>query len=272
MLSAQEKLLKCFDKIRLMTDFVPEIAIVLGSGLGSFADEIDIVKTINYDEIEYFPKSTVNGHKGRFVLGYVKNKPVMIMQGRVHYYEGYDISDVVLGIRVMYLMGAKKLILTNAAGGVNESFSKGVLMAINDHISTFVPSPLRGENIKMLGTRFPDMTNVYDKDYIKLLKECAKNLCIDLREGVYFQVPGPNYETPAEIRMIRTLGADATGMSTACEAVAAKHMGMRILAISCITNMAAGMGEILSHQDVAKTANRVSNEFKMLLQSIIEKM
>ena len=264
-----KKILKCVENIRKITDFKPKIAIVLGSGLGSLADEINIVKTIEYSSIDGFPVSTVKGHKGRFVFGFINEIPVVIMQGRVHYYEGYSMSDVVLPIRVMRLLGAEKLILTNAAGGINENFKSGDLMLIDDHISSFVESPLIGQNIENLGTRFPDMSNVYDKGMIKKIENIAKKLNIPIKKGVYIQLSGPNYETPAEIRMCRTLGADAVGMSTACEALAAVHAGFKVCAISCITNMAAGIKKApLTHKEVQKTADSISESFKKLVKEI----
>ena len=266
-----QKLMTCVKSIREKTDFQLEIGLVLGSGLGAFADEIDVKATVSYSDIEGFPVSTVAGHKGRFVFGYVGDKPVVIMQGRVHYYEGYSMSDVVLPTRLMGMLGIKKLILTNAAGGVNTSFEPGTLMMITDHISTMVPSPLIGANIDELGTRFPDMSEVYDKELQDLIRKSATECEIDLKEGVYIQLTGPNYETPAEIRMCRTLGADAVGMSTACEAIAARHMGMEVGGISCITNLAAGMSQQkLDHQEVQDTGNRVAVIFRMLLTELIE--
>ena len=265
-----EKLQRCFKSIREKVDFKPETALVLGSGLGDYADGIKIEATVDYNDIQGFPISTVAGHRGRLVFGYVSDVPVVIMQGRVHYYEGYDISDVVLPIRLMYLCGAKTLILTNAAGGVNFDYRPGDFMLIKDHITTFVPSPLIGNNIDELGERFPDMSDVYDEKLRIIVKNTAKRLNIPLREGVYLQLTGPNYETPAEIRMCRALGADAVGMSTACEAMAANHMGMRVCGISCITNMAAGMNQVpLSHSEVQKTAERVARQFKQLITAVI---
>ena len=239
--NVKEKLDKCLESLKLKIDFKPEVAIILGSGLGGFADGIKIEKTISYNEIEGFPTSTVEGHKGRFIFGYVNEVPVVCMQGRVHYYEGYHMTDVVLPTRLMKLMGAKVLFLTNAAGGLNFDFEAGDLMLITDHIMNFVPSPLIGQNINELGLRFPDMSDTYDKYLQNIIKDEANKLDISLKEGVYLQLTGPCYETPAEVRMIRTWGADATGMSTAVEAIVANHMGMHICGISCITNMAAGI-------------------------------
>lgn len=265
-----EKLKTCLESIRKKTDFVPETGVILGSGLGEYAERIQIEKTIDYSEIEGFPVSTVAGHKGRFVLGYVEGIPVVIMQGRVHYYEGYPMSDVVLPTRLMRLMGAKKLILTNAAGGVNCEFCPGDFMMITDHITTAVPNPLIGENIDDLGVRFPDMSEVYSERMRTVIREKAKELGISLKEGVYVQFTGPSYETPAEIRMCRAWGADAVGMSTACEAVTARHMGMEVCGISCITNMAAGItGKKLNHKEVQETADRAARQFEELLTAVI---
>lgn len=268
-----KKLEVCLASIRAKTDFKPEVALILGSGLGDYADEIRIEQTVAYTEIEGFPVSTVAGHKGRFVFGYVKEVPVVIMQGRVHFYEGYAMSDVVLPTRLMGLMGAKKLILTNAAGGVNLEYRPGDFMLISDHITTAVPSPLIGENAEELGPRFPDMSEVYSLRMRGIVKKEAEALGIALREGIYVQLTGPAYETPAEIRMCRSWGGDAVGMSTACEAVAARHMGMEICGISCITNLAAGMSkEQLDHKEVQETADRVASQFKQLVTAAVVSM
>lgn len=268
-----EKLKKAIESIREKTDFIPEVAITLGSGLGDFAEKIEAVATIEYSDIEGFPVSTVAGHKGRFVLGHLGGKAVIAMQGRVHYYEGYSISDVVMPTRIMGMLGAKKLILTNAAGGINYNFRRGDLMIITDHISNFVPGPLIGANIDELGVRFPDMSEVYSKRMRALAATAALECGISIKEGVYVQLTGPNYETPAEIRMCRMLGADAVGMSTACEAMAARHMGIEVCGISCITNMAAGMNrEPLSHKEVTETADRVAKDFCALITRLVEKI
>ena len=268
-----EKLETCLASVRAKTDFKPEVALILGSGLGDYADEIQIEATIDYTDIEGFPTSTVAGHKGRFVCGYVKNVPVVIMQGRVHYYEGYPMADVVLPTRLMGMMGAKKLFLTNAAGGVNTSFKPGDFMMITDHIATGIPSPLIGPNIDELGSRFPDMSEVYSKRIQDVIRTCAKNQGISIQEGVYVQFTGPNYETPAEVKMAAIWGGDAVGMSTACEAMAARHMGLEVCGISCITNMAAGISkEELNHKEVQETADRVAKSFKELVTEIIINM
>ena len=266
-----ERMKKCVESIRNKTDFVPEIGIILGSGLGELADEIETVAIVNYGEIEGFPISTAPGHKGRFVFGYIGDKKVVVMQGRVHYYEGYSMKEVVMPTRIMGMLGIKKLILTNAAGGINTDFAKGALMIITDHISDFVPSPLVGKNIDEFGVRFPDMSDVYSPRCREIIKKCANECNIDVKEGVYVQLTGPNYETPAEIRMCKILGADAVGMSTACEAMAARHMGIEVCGISCITNMAAGISkEKLSHAEVQETADRVAGEFKSLVRAVAE--
>ena len=236
-----------------------------------YADVILFHTTVDYTEIEGFPVSTVTGHKGRFVFGYVGDVPVVIMQGRVHYYEGYPMSDVVLPTRLMGLLGAKKLLLTNAAGGINENFRPGDFMMLTDHIATGVPSPLIGPNLDDLGPRFPDMSEVYSHRIQDVIRNAASECEIDLKEGVYVQLTGPNYETPAEVRMCKIWGGDAVGMSTACEAMAARHMGMEIGGISCITNLAAGISkEKLDHKEVQETADRVSKDFKRLVTKIIE--
>ena len=264
------KLEQCLKSIREKTDFKPEKAVIMGYGLGEYAEKIKIEQIVKYNEIEGFPVSTVQGHKGQFVFGYVKDVPVVLMQGRVHYYEGYSMEDVVLPTRLMGMMGAKKLLLTNAAGGVNPSFKPGDFMLITDHITTAVPSSLIGPNIDELGTRFPDMSEVYNRDMQDTIRRCAKECNIPLQEGVYVQTSGPNYETPAEIRMFRSWGADAVGMSTACEAMAARHMELEVCGISCITNMAAGVTkEKLTHAEVQETADRVAKDFEKLVTDVI---
>ena len=265
-----EKLMKCYESVKQRIDFKPEIALVLGSGLGDYGDNIEVVATLDYHDIDGFPVSTVPGHKGRFIFGYVNDVPVVCMQGRVHYYEGYPMSDVVLPIRLMKMMGAKVLFLTNAAGGLNYDFAPGDFMMITDHIMNFVPSPLIGPNIDELGVRFPDMSDVYKKDLQEIIRNTARNLGIKLQEGVYIQLTGPNFETPQEVKMCRILGADAAGMSTAAEAVAANHMGMKVCGISCISNLGCGMmDQPLSHEEVQETADRVAGQFKELVTEVI---
>lgn len=268
-----EKIERCCKYIRKKTDFVPEIALVLGSGLGDYAESanVKIELTIPYSDISGFPESTVSGHKGQFVFGTVNGVKTVIMQGRVHFYEGYDITDVVLPVRLMGMLGAKVLFLTNAAGGINENFQCGDFMLITDQISSLVKSPLIGENIDKLGVRFPDMSEIYDRDLADIIRKSAKEININLKEGVYLQTTGPQFESPAEIRAFKAMGADAVGMSTACEAIAAKHMGMNICGISCITNMAAGISKNpISHIEVSETADRVADDFKRLLTEAIE--
>lgn len=268
--SAYEKLMNCYASVKEELPFEPKVALVLGSGLGDYVKKMKVEKIISYHEIDGFPVSTVPGHAGQFVFGYVGHVPVVAMQGRVHYYEGYPMTDVVLPIRLMKLMGAEVLFLTNASGGVNYEYEPGDFMMIKDQIASFVPSPLLGENIEELGPRFPDMSEIYDADLRKIIRCTASDLQLTLREGVYVQLTGPNYESPAEIRMCRALGADAVGMSTACEAVAANHMGMRICGISCISNMACGMSDTpLSHVEVQETADRVAPLFRSLVSESI---
>ena len=267
-----EKLQKCLESVRAKTDFVPKVAIVLGSGLGDYANDIKVECEIDYHDIEGFPVSTVPGHAGKFIFGYVGEVPVVCMKGRVHYYEGYPISDVVLPTRLMKLMGAKVLFLTNASGGLNTSFCAGDFMMLTDHIACFAPNPLIGANIDELGTRFPDMSHVYDKDLRDIIESTAKENNIKLQKGVYAQLTGPSFESPAEIRMLRTLGVDAVGMSTVVEAIAANHMGMKICCISCVCNLAAGMTDNpLTHEEVQAAANEAAPKFKKLLTESVKK-
>ena len=267
-----EKLQKCLESVRAKTDFVPKVAIVLGSGLGDYANDIKVECEIDYHDIEGFPVSTVPGHAGKFIFGYVGEVPVVCMKGRVHYYEGYPISDVVLPTRLMKLMGAKVLFLTNASGGLNTSFCAGDFMMLTDHIACFAPNPLIGANIDELGTRFPDMSHVYDKDLRDIIESTAKENNIKLQKGVYAQLTGPSFESPAEIRMLRTLGVDAVGMSTVVEAIAANHMGMKICCISCVCNLAAGMTDNpLTHEEVQAAANEAAPKFQKLLTESVKK-
>lgn len=265
-----EKLCRCYKSVREKTNFVPKVALILGSGLGDYAKNIRIVDTISYTEIEDFPISTVSGHEGKFIFGYIGDVRVVCMQGRVHYYEGYPMTDVVLPTRLMGMLGAKYLFLTNAAGGVQAGMKAGDLMMITDQIASFVPSPLIGKNIEELGARFPDMSEIYKKELQQIVRDSAKQLDIDIKEGVYVQFTGPAYETPTEVRMAKLLGGDAVGMSTACEAVAANHMGMKVLGISCITNLAAGISaEPLSHEEVKVAADEAAPRFEALTTAVI---
>jgi len=268
-----EKLENCLKIVREKTDFVPRVALTLGSGLGDYTKNIKIECEIPYNEIDGFPVSTVQGHDGRFIFGYIGDTPVVCMKGRVHYYEGYDISDVVLPARLMAMMGAKILFLTNASGGINYNFKAGDLMLITDHISCFAPNPLIGPNDDRLGTRFPDMSCVYDTELQKIISETAIDNKIELYKGVYCQLTGPSFESPAEIKMLRTLGADCVGMSTVVEAIAANHMGVKVCGISCISNMAAGMSaNKLNHEEVQEAADKAAPNFAKLVTESIKKM
>lgn len=268
-----EKLQRCYKRLREKTDFMPQVAIVLGSGLGDYANDIRVAAEIDYHEMEDFPVSTVPGHAGKYIFGYVGEVPVVCMKGRVHYYEGYPITDVVLPTRLMGMLGAHTLFLTNASGGINENFHAGDLMMITDHISTFVPNPLIGSNIEQLGTRFPDMSEVYKKDLQQIIRDTARENEIPLQEGIYIQFSGPSFESPAEIRMAKTLGADAVGMSTVVEAIAANHMGMKVCGLSCVCNLAAGISQTpLTHDEVQEAANQAAPRLKIILTESVKKM
>lgn len=248
----------------------PKIAIVLGSGLGSLANEFPNQISVSYSELTDFPVSTVSGHSGQFIFTEAYGTPIVMMQGRVHFYEGYSMQEVVKPIRLMKLLGVEKIILTNSAGGINESFEPGDLMMITGQISSFVPSPLIGKNDENFGIRFPDMSNIYSKELQKLIEISAAEENIAIKKGVYLQTTGPQYETPEEIKMYKMFGADAVGMSTVCEAIAAVHCGMEVCGISCITNKAAGIcPSPLSHNDVKETALKASDNFKKLINRII---
>ena len=250
-----------------------DIGVILGSGLGDYAEALEDAVKLPYSEIPGFPRSTVAGHAGMWCCGTLYGKRVVMMQGRFHYYEGYGMKDVTLPVRVMQKIGVKTLIVTNAAGGVNLGYHPGELMVIGDMFSMTAQNPLIGPNLDAFGPRFPDMSCAFDKELRALAHECANEQGFALREGVYAQMTGPTYETPAEIRMLRTLGADAVGMSTVPEVIVARHGGMRVLGISCITNMAAGiLDQPLNHAEVTETANRVKGQFRNLLDRIIEKM
>lgn len=263
---------EAFDDVRSKVDFEPEVAIILGSGLGNFADNIKVEKTLSYNDVKHMPHSTVQGHKGQFVFGYIGKTRVVAMQGRVHLYEGYSAQQVVLPVRLMAKMGAKYLIVTNAAGGIAYT-QVGTLMLITDHISSFVPSPLIGENFDEIGERFPDMSHAYSYRLSSLACDVADQMGIELGRGVYIQFTGPQFETPAEIRMADRLGADAVGMSTAIEVIAANHIGMEVLGISCITNPACGLSnESLSHVDVQKAADIAGENLSKLICSVVERI
>ena len=250
-----------------------DVGVILGSGLGDYAEALEDAVKLPYSEIPGFPRSTVAGHAGMWCCGTLYGKRVVMMQGRFHYYEGYGMKDVTLPVRVMQKIGVKTLIVTNAAGGVNLGYHPGELMVIGDIFSMTAQNPLIGPNLDAFGPRFPDMSCAFDKELRALAHECANEQDFALREGVYAQMTGPTYETPAEIRMLRTLGADAVGMSTVPEVIVARHGGMRVLGISCITNMAAGiLDQPLNHAEVTETANRVKGQFRNLLDRIIEKM
>lgn len=250
-----------------------DIGVILGSGLGDYAEALEDAVKLPYREIPGFPRSTVAGHAGMWCCGTLYGKRVVMMQGRFHYYEGYSMKDVTLPVRVMQKIGVKTLVVTNAAGGVNLGYHPGELMVIGDMFSMTAQNPLIGPNLDAFGPRFPDMSCAFDKELRALAHECANEQGFALREGVYAQMTGPTYETPAEIRMLRTLGADAVGMSTVPEVIVARHGGMRVLGISCITNMAAGiLDQPLNHAEVTETANRVKGQFRNLLDRIIEKM
>ena len=272
-MTVEEKLMSCFKNLEAHVPYKPRLALVLGSGLGGLAEELATDAVIPYASIRNFPFSTAPGHKGAFVFARIDGIPVVIMQGRIHYYEGYPMTDVVLPIRIMKLMGAEILFLTNAAGGVNKNFSAGDFMMLTDHITSFVPSPLIGKNLDTLGVRFPDMSCVYDKELRSHITAAAQELDIPLTSGVYCQFTGPAYETPQEVRLAGILGADAVGMSTAVEAVAARHAGMRVCAISFISNLAAGIGtSLLNEQEVLDAGKKAAPLFKQLVLNSITRM
>jgi purine-nucleoside phosphorylase len=259
--------------IRVHTDLHAHIAIVLGSGLGDFADEFEESVSLPYREIPGFVSSTAQGHVGRLVIGKIEGVPVLAMQGRVHYYEGYTLEEVTFPIRTFRLLGIKTIILTNAAGGIDVQLSQGALMVISDHLNLMGVNPLRGRNDERLGPRFPDMSEVYSRELQELATEEARALGITARRGIYAALSGPSYETPAEIHMLRSFGADAVGMSTVPEAIVARHMGMKVLGLSCITNMAAGISETpINHEEVIETGQKVRETFTQLLRRVIAKM
>jgi purine-nucleoside phosphorylase len=259
--------------IRARISLQPRVAVVLGSGLGGFADEFDQPVAIPYTDIPGFVTSTAEGHAGRLVAGTVDDVPVLAMQGRVHYYEGYSLDEVTFPTRTFKLLGIEALILTNAAGGVNVQLSQGALMVISDHLNLMGVNPLRGPNDERFGPRFPDMSEVYSRELQELVVEEAKCIDVTVRRGIYAALSGPSYETPAEIHMLRSFGADAVGMSTVPEAIVARYLGMKVLGISCITNMAAGITEEpINHEEVMETGERVRETFTQLLRRVIGKL
>lgn len=263
---------RCAEFVRTITDdFVPEIGIILGSGMGSIFNGADIKYTVDYADIPEFPKSTAEGHRGRFLFMEYEGKNIVVMQGRVHYYEGYSIQETVLPVCVMKLLGIETLMLTNAAGGISQNLDAGDIMIITDHISMFVPSPLTGKNDDRYGERFPDMSCVYNVYLTETLKNVFLKNNLPVKTGTYVQTSGPNYETPSEIKMLRALGCDAVGMSTVCEAMTAHYLGIKVCGISLITNKAAGLGNIpLSHSEVQKIADIISDKISVLIDSFIK--
>ena len=250
--------------------FVPKVAMILGSGLGYLGDQVENPIAVDYKDIPNFKVSTAPGHKGRLVFGTLEGQKVAVMQGRMHHYEGYSYEEVTYAVRVLRLLGCDTLVVTNAAGCVNTDWKAGELMLITDHIKMFSESPLRGENLPEFGVRFPDASKLYTPHLRQVARDCAQKLGLTLREGVYFYCYGPQYETPAEIRMFAALGANAVGMSTACEAIAARHLGLEVCGISCVTNLAAGLGgEPLSHAEVQETADRVAQQFQDLVWELL---
>lgn len=265
-----EKIIEAADYIISKINNIPRFGVVLGSGLGAFTDCLETKTEIEFGEIPHFPESTVEGHKGRLVIGNLEQVPVMALQGRFHYYEGYSMDQVVFPLRCMLYLKVENLIVTNAAGSVDTHYKTGELMLIKDHIKLFGDSPLRGPNIEAYGPRFNDMSAPYPKTIRDLARKCGQELGISLKEGVYFYMPGPSYETASEVRAIHILGANVVGMSTAPEVIVAAHGGMKILGISCITNMATGIADqLLGHDEVVKTGEQVGEKFIGLLQRII---
>jgi purine-nucleoside phosphorylase len=259
--------------IRSRTSLEPQVALVLGSGLGGFADEFAEAVAIPYGEIPGFATSTAEGHAGRLVIGKVGLVPVIAMQGRVHFYEGYTLEEVTFPIRVFKLLGIKRLVLTNAAGGIDIELSQGALMVISDHLNLMGVNPLRGPNDERFGPRFPDLSEAYSRDLQQQAVEVARTLGVEIRRGIYAALAGPSYETPAEIHMLRACGADAVGMSTVPETIVARQMGIDVLGISCITNMAAGISdEPINHAEVMETGRRVRDTFTKLLRGVISQL
>lgn len=268
-----EKIRESVEYVKGKVNIVPEIGVILGSGLGELAEKIEDKVIIKYEDIPNMPKSTIQGHKGQYVFGKFNGKNVVMMQGRIHFYEGHAMEMLALPIHIMKFIGIEKLIVTNAAGGVNEGFKPGDLMIITDHLNLAFSNPLIGKNEEEIGVRFPDMSNAYDKDLVELAERIGNELDIKLQKGIYAMMTGPTYETPAEVRMVRILGGDAVGMSTVPDVVTAKHCGLKVLGISCITNMAAGiLHQPLNHEEVIETSNMVKSSFMNLVGKIIEEM
>ena len=265
------RILEAKEYIKARSNYTPTIGLILGSGLGSLADSIENPEFFSYSDIPGFPVSTVEGHKGRLVIGNLQGKTVIAMDGRFHYYEGYNMAEVTIAVRVMKLLGIETLIVTNAAGAVNTSFTPGDLMIITDHINFSGSNPLIGKNLEEFGPRFPDMSTAYNPDLRAIAINSASALGIDIKQGVYMMMSGPTYETPAEIRMARVLGADAVGMSTVPEVIIANHCDIKVLGISCLTNMAAGiLDKPLDHSEVIETSNMAKNNFIKLMNEIIK--
>lgn len=259
--------------IRSRTSEEARIALVLGSGLGGFADEFEDATAISYGEIPGFVPSTAEGHAGRLVIGRVNQIPIAAMQGRLHFYEGYSLEEVTFPIRTLKLLGIKTIVLTNAAGGINVELTQGALMVISDHLNLMGVNPLRGPNDERFGVRFPDMSEVYSRDLQEMVVQEARAMGVEVRRGIYAGLAGPSYETPAEIHMLRTFGADAVGMSTVPEAIVARQMGLSVLGISCITNMAAGISDQpINHEEVIETGERVRATFTQLLRRLIARL
>jgi purine-nucleoside phosphorylase len=268
-----ERIMEAVGHIRAQASATPQVGVVLGSGLGEFADSVAAATIIAAADIPHFKPAGVAGHAGRLVLGQVGSVPVAVLQGRIHYYEGHDIGEVVFPVRVLAALGVRSLLLTNAAGGINRAFGSGDLMIIRDHINLSGVNPLRGKNDDRLGPRFPDMSTLYDPAFQEIIAAALKDMGRSARRGVYAGLAGPSYETPAEIRMLAALGADAVGMSTVSEAIAARHMGLRVAGISCITNLAAGVSDQpLSHAEVTETAERVKGDFIRLLNRVVPRL
>lgn len=267
------KINQTVDYIKKQTNIIPKTGVILGSGLGQFGDTIENAVSINYADIPHFNSTAVAGHKGKLIIGHINNSPCAVFQGRIHAYEGYDLDDVVYATRILKFLGAKNLILTNAAGGINKNYKPGQLVIINDHINLTGKNPLIGKNNDELGPRFPDMTFAYDKTISDIIRQSADDINYEIKEGIYVAMMGPSYETPAEINMLRVIGADMVGMSTVFESIAGNHLGLNVAGISCITNMAAGIEKIkLKHEDIKDEANKSIEAFCKILSNTISKL